>query len=73
MLGETTADDAMHALAWLGWVVEDATTAREDGSKGWVVTGRKHGQRFRAEGATKAEAWRNALIAVRSLSQSQSS
>jgi hypothetical protein len=64
------ADEAMLALAWLGWNTQDMANPSLGGRPGWMVFGERHGQRFHAEGATRDEAWWNAIIAAGSVAVS---
>jgi hypothetical protein len=64
-----TADDtqALHvALEREGWSVGETAFTDGKGKATWIVTGTNGGRRFRAEGPTRHEAWREArnLVAM---------
>jgi hypothetical protein len=61
------ADEVMLALACLGWHARGMANSSVDGRPGWMVFGKRHGQRFHAEGATRDEAWWNAIVAAGSV------
>jgi hypothetical protein len=64
------ADEAMLALAWLGWNARDMANPSLGGRPGWMEFGERPGQRFYAEGATRDEAWWNAIVAAGSVAES---
>lgn len=59
--------EAVVALKRAGWSIGDAALAGLDGRRTWIVSGSNGENLIRAEGATEAEAWRQALEQARAV------